>query len=942
MKTWLLAGASALVATAAHAQQPPSGADMAATPAPSGLIATAPQAGSEQVSEVVVTGSRAIRDGAQAPTPVTVVSAEQLAQSQPGLIAEAINGLPAFRGSTRPATGFTGATGPGTGSFLNLRNLGPQRTLVLVDGRRAAPSSRDGSVDINTLPSELVRRVDVVTGGASAAYGSDAVAGVVNFVLDTGFTGLKSEAQGGVSSRGDGASEKFSLTGGLGFDQGRGHVVASAQYYHVDGIQSLEDRDWGKAFYGFLSNPAIPGQLIFRPNVRSSTTAPGGLIISGPLAFQQFQPDGTLAPFNRGSVQSGLVQVGGDGSQVSSNVSAEIRTRSVFGHVDYELTPSLKVFGQLSLGDTMNHYNQVQQFNLGGFNGFTIFSGNAFLNPAVQSVLTATNTPAFGMGRINFDFGDPTNATAKNRVVDTTVGFDWDGPKGWVFSGYYEHGRTRTDIRTDNNINLEHLYAAADAVRDTSGQIVCRVTLTNPGLYPGCVPINLFGVGAPSAQAIAYVEGTAAYRTTLTQDVASVSARGDLFSTWAGPISAAAGAEYRREEVGQTSDDVATGVNDATGIRGFPAVYANQRGGWLVTNVFPVAGSYDLWEAFGEVAVPLARDLPFAKSIDFNGAVRYTDYSTSGGVTTWKAGLVWEPVDGVRLRATRSRDIRAPNVPELFAGVTQATGSVIENGVTVGIITASSGNAALKPEEADTFTAGLVLKPGAVPGLTVSVDYYSIDISGVISTLTPQVTLDQCKAGATALCANITRNATGTITRIVSPTLNLNAAKTTGVDFEVGYRPDFQLFGGRLDLRAVASYLGENTSDVFGGRTIDRAGETGLTANPDWTVTASAAWTRGPLSLFVQERYIAKGIYDVTRVEPTTIEDNSIDAVFYTDLTASYALSDRAKLTVTVNNAFDKDPPLAPNGLLSIFTPTNAYVYDQIGRYFTLRLNVRY
>lgn len=937
MKTWLLAGVSALAAASgAHAQQSPS----IAAPVPASQAQTAlDDSEAAQVEEVVVTGSRAIRDGAQAPTPVTVVSAEQLQQSQPGLIGEALNVLPAFRGSTRPTTGGTGAVGPQTGSFLNLRNLGPQRTLVLVDGRRAAPSSRDGSVDINTLPSELVKRVDVVTGGASAAYGSDAVAGVVNFVLDTGFTGLKAQVQAGVSGHGDGESEKFGLTGGAGIDNDRGHFVASGQYYNVEGIQSLDTRDWGREFYGALSNPAVPGQLIFRPNVRGSTSAPGGVILSGPLAFQQFQPDGTLAPFNRGSVQSGLIQVGGDGAQVSSNMSADIRTRSLFGHVDYNLTPSLKVFGQLSVGDTRNHYVQVQQFNIGGFNGFTIFNGNAFLNPAVQSILTGTNTASFSMGRMNFDFGDPTSATAVNHLVDATAGFDWNGPAGWTVSGYYEHGRTKTDIRTDNNINLEHLYAAADAVRDGSNQIVCRVTITNPGLYPGCTPINLFGVGAPSAAAIAYVEGSAAYQTVLTQDVAAVNARGDLFSTWAGTISAAAGIEYRREEVSQTSDDVTTSINDATGIRGLPPVYANQRGGWLVTNVFPVQGSYDLWEAFGEVVVPLARDLPFAKSIDFNGAVRYTDYSTSGGVTTWKAGLVWEPIDGLRLRTTQSRDIRAPNVPELFAGITQATGSVIENGVTVGIITASSGNGALTPEVADTFTAGVVFQPSFAPGLTASIDYYSIDISGVISTLTPQVTRDQCAAGATALCANITRNGAGTITRIVSPTLNLNSAKTTGVDFEIGYRAPFEPFGGRLSLRGVASHLGENTTEIFGGRTVDRAGETGLTSNPDWTVTASADWTRGPISLFVQERYIAAGTYDVTRVQPTTIEDNTVDAAFYTDLTASYALSDQARLTATINNAFDRDPPIAPTGTLSIFYPTNREIFDQIGRYFTLRLN---
>lgn len=928
MRNWLLAGVSALAVTTTHSA-------LAQEARPTG----APQdSETSTVDEIVVTGSRAIRDGAQAPTPVTVVSAEQLQQAQPGLVGEALNTLPAFRGSSRPATGFTSATGPGAGSFLNLRNLGQQRTLVLIDGRRASPSSRDGSVDVNMVPSELVRRVDVVTGGASAAYGSDAVAGVVNFVLDTGFTGLKTEVQGGISSEGDAESYKFSLTGGTDFADERGHIVVSGQIYDAVGIQSLNDRDWGRNYWGYLTNPAVPGQLIIRQNVRSATSSAGGLILSGPFAYQQFQPGGTLAPFNRGSLQSGLVQVGGDGAQVSANISSDVSTRSLFAHADFDLTPNLSVYGRVNLAESENHYVQVQQFNLGGFNGFTIFSGNAYLNPAIQTTLTNTNTASFSMGRMNYDFGAPSTAGSENRLVDATVGFDWDGPAGWIVSGYYERGETQTDIRTYDNVNLRRLYAAVDAVRDGS-QIVCRVTLTNPGLYPGCQPINLFGEGAPTQAALDYIKGTSEYRMDLTQEVAAISARGDLFSTWAGPISAAVGLEYRSEEVQQTVDPVSNSVNDPTGIRGMPAAYANQPGGWLLTNVFPVSGQYDLWEVFGEVAVPLARDMPLARSLDFNGAVRYTDYSTSGGVTTWKAGLVWEPVEGVRLRATQSRDIRAPNVPELFAGITQSTGQVIDNGVTIGIITAASGNASLQPEEADTFTAGVVLQPSAIPGLTVAVDYYSIDIGDVISTLSTQVTRDQCAAGVTSLCANITRNSAGVITRITSPTLNLNTAKTTGVDFEVGYRTPFEPFGGRLSLRGVASYLGENTLDVFGGRIIDRAGETGLSANPEWAVTASATWDRGPVSLFLQERYISSGSYDVTRIQPTTIEDNTVDSVFYTDFTASYRFTDQARLAVTVNNVFDQEPPIAPLGSLAIFAPTNSRLFDQIGRYFTVRLN---
>lgn len=316
------------------------------------------------------------------------------------------------------------------------------------------------------------------------------------------------------------------------------------------------------------------------------------------------------------------MQVGGDGAKALSNLSAAVRTQNYFAHAEYDVTPSLTVYAQGKLSYARNHYNQIQQFNIGGFNGFTIFSGNPYLNPTAQALLTATNTPAFAMGRVNFDFGQPANATAKARTIDATGGFRFNGPGTLKIDGYYEHGENRTVVQTHDNVVLGRLFAAADAVRDpASDDIVCNVTLTNPGLYPGCVPINLFGNGSPSQAAINYVEGTSRYSTKLTQDVADLSLRAQPFSTWAGPVSLAAGGQYRREALVQATDDTGPGINNADhSVRGFPAAYQNQPGGWLLTNVFPIQGHYDLWEVFGEAAVPLARDLPFLHALDVNGA----------------------------------------------------------------------------------------------------------------------------------------------------------------------------------------------------------------------------------------------------------------------------------------------------------------------------------
>jgi iron complex outermembrane recepter protein len=895
------------------------------------------------LEEILVTGSRVVMDGSQAPTPVTVVSSEQLQQASPGPIGEALNQLPVFRGSTRPSTGNVSATGPNSGSFLNLRSLGAQRTLVLLDGRRPAPSALTGTTDTNLLPQELISRVDVVTGGASAAYGSDAVSGVVNFVLDTNFEGIKGLAQGGTSTHGDDDSGKASLTAGTRFADGRGHIVASASYYDTEGLQDLNDRSWAAAGWGTLPDPTNPAKLLILPNLNSSLTSRGGLIVASPipgLTGMQFGPGGALIPFNPGTMRGLLNQVGGDGARPRTNLTAAVTTASAFTHIKYEVTPGFEVFAEAAYASAENQYNQVQQFQIPGLNGLTIHSDNAFLPAAVRSLLPPISVPVFAMGRIAFDFGGPAFANATNETTNFVGGFDWDLGSGWTLQAYYEHGENRQRIQTSRNVIHERLYAAADAVRDpVSGSIVCRVTLTNPGLYPGCVPINLFGEGSPSQEALDYVLGQARYQTKMKQDVASASVRGEPFSTWAGPVAIGAGIEHRKQQADQESDALQQQFNAATGIRGFPAVLRTSPGGYSLTNAQPVGGKYDINEGFFEFLMPLARDLPAARALDLNAAVRYTDYSTSGGVTTWKVGTSYQPVNDLRIRATRSRDIRAPNVAELFSGSVQSQGSVIDpqrGNASTPVIAASVGNPLLEPEEADTFTAGIVYQPSWLEGLSLSVDYYDIDLQGVIGSLGAQQTIDECFAGAAVACANVVRDpVTGVITRIVTPQLNLSSLKTRGVDFEIGL--PMQFAGGQLGLRAIVSYLDKFENEVPGAPSIDRAGEVGLSPNPHWSGSVSATYENDRWLVFLQERFVGSGKYDVTRIDGVTIDNNDVSAVFYTDLTLGYSLgADRdTQLYLTVNNALDEEPPMTPIGTLGTFYPTNPTLYDVVGRYFT-------
>ncbi|MGH8445841.1 MAG: TonB-dependent receptor plug domain-containing protein [Solimonas sp.] len=925
-------------------EAPPAPGDAAgdATTVPPPAAASAEAAA---IAEVVVTGSRVVRDGSQAPTPVTVLSAEQLQLASPGPIGEALVQQPAFRGSNRPTSGGVSSVGPGSGSFLNLRNLGVQRTLILLDGRRAAHSALFGITDTNLLPQELVKRVDIVTGGASAAYGSDAVAGVVNFVLDSDYEGLKGTLQGGTSTQGDGNSQKYNLTGGTSFAGGKGHVVFSGSYLDYAGLKQT-DRDWASdARWGLLPDPANPQMLRRYRDVGLAYASYGGVTFApgAPWDSLQFGPGGTVRPFNQG-IGLGANRAGGDGAWLYTNLQADVKTSSAFTHLKYQLLPSLEVFVEAAFIEGHNRYMQVDPYQFAFLNAPTIYNDNVFMPAAMRAILTqygvpqGTDSALFRLGRVSQDLAGPSTADALNDTFNAVTGFKFDAGGGWTVDGYYEHGENRQRIRTENNINHEHLYAAADAVAGPGGTPVCRVTITHPGLYPGCVPINLFGFGSPSRDAIDYVTGDAWYVTKLKQDVVAASVRGEPFSTWAGPVAVGFGAEYRREEVDQTSDAVSQQMNDATGIRGFPVNYTVAPGGWLMTNQQPLTGAYNIREGYLEFLAPLAKDIPALQSLDFNGAVRVTDYSTSGEVTTWKAGLSWKPINDLRVRATRSRDIRAPGIAELFAGSAQGQLAVVDpqnNNTTTMVITNSLGNPNLDPEEADTFTGGFIYQPSWLPGFTASVDYYNIDLQGVIDTLSAQQTVDQCQAGSGVACGNIDRDpATHLITRIRLPRLNLTAQKTSGVDFELGYRSAVP--GGRLDLRAIASWLEKYETQVPGGGTIDRTGEVGLSSNPRWAGNLSATYSSGPWIGFVQERMVGGGRYDNSRQEGRTIDKNNIGTVFYTDATLAYTVgSERTfQLYLTINNLLDRDPPIIPMGS-PIFFPTNNGLYDIMGRYFT-------
>ncbi|NOW44929.1 outer membrane receptor protein involved in Fe transport [Novosphingobium sp. SG751A] len=913
----------------------------------------------ETAPDIVVTGTR-LANGFQAPTPVTVLTGENLIAVAPTNVASALAQLPSLATSQLTTTTDPGSQAGGTNgsSLLNLRNLGVTRNLVLLNGRRVVSTNAANSVDIATLPQNLIQRVDIVTGGASAAYGSDAVAGVVNFVLDTKFTGLKGDIGGGISTYGDLGNFKGSLAWGRAFLDNRLHIIASAQYAKEYGVAVNESsgRDWFDDPVGLIPNTlsSSPSNLIV-PSIRSSVGSDGGLITNTILRGTQFLVGGVPAPFNRGFNPGAGFQSGGDGSQVHYNFAPDQRRNSEFVHAEYDVSDDVSLFAEGRFAyNFVNSKNQIA-FETGSGNQFTIYSGNPFIPASIQTIMAANNIPSFTMGRYLNDY-PIVNFTTKTLTDQETIGFKGKNLFGgrWAWNASFARGHTFQDQIQHNLPLAPNIYAAADAVvNPQTGQIVCRSQFYNAagvfvpggtGLSSGCKPINFFGNGSVDPSAIGYTIGDSSKEFHLTTYVAQASVSGDLGSTFqlgAGPISIAAGVEYREESAYQTTDALSPTRIDATGIRGVPAALNNKLGPYRFFNPLPFSGSFNVKEAFVELGVPILKDKSFARSLAFDVAARHTDYSQTGGVTTWKVGADWQVIDDIRLRGSVSRDIRAPNILELFNAATQFTTTSIypssAGGVTTPTLNVIAGNPDLQPEKALTQAYGVVLTPTFAPGLSFSADYYNIKIKGAIASLTIQQTLDNCAAGQTIYCSQI--NFANGVATVATPGLNLNVLATSGIDFEAGYRTN--LFGNPLSLRVLATRLLSNYTTPPNSTKISTLG--GDVA-PHWRVTAQLAYDTETWKVFVQQRYIGPALMDATKVEGVYTDENDIPAVFYTDATLSYKLKKLgldAELYLTVNNIFNREPPIdiAPPSSFSI--PNARNNYDRIGRMYNagLRFN---
>lgn len=939
LRAVLLCGvASAILPTMAQAQTAasrPQSPDNAAAvqQAPPDQNPDAGQSAPER--DIVVTGSRITANGFQQPTPVTVVGEAEIARQAPVTIASYLNQLPSFGNATSAKNPAINVAGGGA-EFVNLRNLGATRTLVLLDNRRVVESTTAGGVDTVTLPFGLIKRVEVVTGGASAAWGSDAVAGVVNFVLNRDYQGLGANLESGVSSRGDAGYVKANLTAGHSFADGKGHIVAEFDYFNQSQGVDLVARDFFKS-RAVVNNPAYvagngqPRQITIS-NAGTSNVSPGGVITSGPLRGIQFLgPNGTPAPYNFGN-QSGLVQYGGDFDNtvgLARSISTPLNYANFFAHADYEITPGIKAYVEGFYGKTNYNENGYLYYLRQG--NITINVDNPYLDPGIRTQLINAGQTSFSLGKDTVDFGPPTSHNSRD-VWRAVAGVDGEIGASWKWHAYYTHGESITNLYAYNDTIIANFNNAVDAVRDPgSGNIVCRSTLTNP--TNGCVPLNVLGVGVASPAAIAYTHGTAFQRAIVKLDVVSADASGTLFSLPAGDVSVAFGGDYIRNEASATQDALA-----------LARAYA-------VQNFQPFYGKRNVKEGFVEAVIPILKDAPLAERLELNAAGRITDYSTSGSVKTWKLGISDQIFHDLRVRATLSRDIRAPTLSDLFSGGTLTQQPVFDSltNKTYPQYTNATGNPALRPELADTTTVGVIYSPSFIPGLQFSVDYYRINLKGAISSISAAQELAFCNAGQTQYCQYVHRDATQAILSIDTVPVNVASLKTIGWDFEVDYR--HRAGPGTFTFRGLASYVPVFRQVDALGNVTNLAGQVAdlNPGEPKFKANAYVTYEQDLFSLTLNARYVGPAKLQNNWVSGVDVDNNHVDSFLTFGLTGVVKVGGRGKyaLTFGVDNLFDRRPidlPVVPAtvqysapGLGGRFD-----LYDPMGRSFRVGVRTKF
>ena len=1024
-------------------------------------VAQQPQQGQDVLEEVTVTGSRITRtSGFTTAVPVTAVTPDELTRFQPGTtMTDQLAVLPQFFFTESPQRGGGALFGSAGRASVNLRALGSARTLVLLDGARISPADRDGSVHTDNIPTALLRQVEVVTGGASAAYGADALAGVVNFILDREYTGLNLDVGFGATDDGYGDNRDVSLAFGTELGD-KWHFIGSVEMQEIGQIDQpvTELGSWFRRV-GHVQNPAwrpgntsVPRRLTL-DNVHSTRHTPTGRIRDGfdaddngvpfSLAGLNFTIDGMgLKPFVAGDVVgTGTVnQSGGPEARIANLAfngepfGAEVKRRNVFTGLTFDANDSTRFWMNLMSGETESNQWDRRGIPHGTTPwNFNIYATNPFLPAYVRDAMIAEGVDSFRLERQGNVIGIPNqwgdSEDDKNEYKSWTLQLGLDKQLGETWSMQVRAQRGASDRFTTvlNEIRIDREFVAIDAVevypdmRDLTddagtggpdglpdltaradwgnGITLCNVQRYNPtpaqlqaavagfrvpapqgdaslggpsDLVPipgpigpdnvirDCTPLNVLGQGNVSPEAAAYVVSPKEGHGAVTQEFAEILFTGDIADgIGAGPFGAAFGTTYRKQwfwQYGAPVNLMAYGPPrnaPEIGIRGIPGGYTGGSPNLHEFSTVPViGGGYDVWEAFAEFNFPLWESSSGNQRFEIDIAGRYSDYSTSGGINSDKIGINFQASRSLRFRATSSRDVREPTFAERFNR--QGGGGSVRDpappapanpGDLFEITTTSGGNPNLAPEEADTVTAGFVLQPAGAPGFQLSADWFEIDVTGLVGQLSQQEIVDNCFATGDPTVCSLIRRDQGLITNVDRLFLNIDSAKVRGIDYELAYSTEPNLFSSQaetLNFRLLAGRLLED-STVSGGSYDNNSG---LYTEPDFRAVASLRYQIGDFGFNLQQRYIPESAYNNEWFEGIDVDDNTIEGQTTTDLVLFYQGETSGgsgwQASLSITNMFDTDPPVVPGfgqrGSSQTGTPDNFDVYGR--RYMmNFRLN---
>lgn len=923
------------------------------------LPATKDSAQGDLLQEVLVTASSRIKRAAEdIPAPINVVNSAAISRTGFDNLSDIMTRTSQFGVGLGNNPGGGGANSSDAGAtFLNLRGMGINRTLVLIDGlRRVSGTASSSAVDLATIPAAMIDHVEVTTGGAAAIYGADAVTGVVNVVLKHPTDGIDIAVRGGISAQGDAARPGINAVFGQKTDRSEFSLGLS---YSYEPLLHAQDRSFSRQHLSEFSNPQVSAanpytNLLFE-NWRFPNTSYGSAFVIGGTRYT-VDASGAVRPTqNNGGTPYGplgFLAVDGDGFNQADFDVLRLKSKifSALSRFSYRMTDSLTFTTDVQFGHSATDIPLQPNYEF-----WTIQRSNPFVPAAVGALMDQNGLTELSYGRTDVDQGISHNLGDRSTYTIVTK---IDGEAGsrfkWDVSYQYGYFQGKSTL-TVNRITSRY-REALDAVAGPNGPECASAT----AVAAGCRPINIFGPNAATADAIAYFRDDAVTDIANSQQVMGAHLNGSLFDLPAGPVMIATGVEYRTE-----SQDIHTdpfGTARLLQVNNGPSSYT----------------SFNVKEAFAEAVVPLATNQRFAKTLELEAAARYSDYDTIGTTNAWKVGGVWAPSDSIRFRFTRSSDVRAPNLTELFSpginGLTNPTdpcsavninsGSATRAancaalGIPVGYLDSlpgagkvltTRGNSTLTPESSTDWTFGIVVTPSLLPRFRFSADWWSIDINRAVSTLTAQRIVNGCVDGPTLnplLCPLVLRG--GTVGGIPVSNLQLsgvvvqpvNAAKqkAEGVDFSTQYSLDLptHVLSSRnsLSFSLGGTYYMKNTTYLPGSAPILSAGSSAL---PKVRANLVTEFTAGRLALNWNTRYISSSKEDVNYA-PLFVNDNHVASRLYNDLAGTFDIREAIRLQVGVSNVFDVSPPRTAFTFEGIGA---GGLFDNIGRYFFVELRAR-